>query len=187
MQQVHHQKSGVADNIDAAQFVVELDAVEQQEGLIVQDDVTRMQVAVALANKPAFLTRFHQRCEQLLLLLAPGLQCLQLGDQFCIAKQRTDLLEVLIKPVADAARRAKARVGHHRSQLVKTADILGQANDVACADQARIEHPVQHAVFVESAHFDRVLYRRRIGVQLTLSINTHDAEVKLGREATVKA
>jgi len=76
-QQVNIGEGDITGHVDPAQVFIEFDAVEHLYLLTDQDQISQVQVTMALAHQTGLLARAHQGCQLLVLRLRPAAQPLE--------------------------------------------------------------------------------------------------------------
>ena len=188
--QVHGQKGDVVDDVDPAQILVELDAVEQQRPGIRPGHVGEVDVAGAAAHKAALLALPDHRREGLAGGAGPFFQPGQLGCTGAPLHQRPKLREILQDRRNHRIRTTVGRVRCRRFRIsMQRRNPFGEGDQVPGVQPAGGQDPIELAVGGETAHLDRILERRvaiddrRVGAATDLCYG----QIKFFCELTVQA
>ena len=189
--QVHEQEGQIVDDVDPAQFVVELDTVKDRNLVVVaQQQIAQMQITVAFADPAAGLA-FGQawpqafgRCQ------GPVFQGMQLFAPGRISQPRSDVGKVVQHGLAHPFRGAKRQFGTgDGNAAMKRRQPAGQGVDVACFQLPGGQHPVEQRSLREAAHAHRVFDGRRDAGPWLLwtAADGHAIQVQFGCETAVQA
>ncbi len=187
--QVHHQEREVRGDVDAAQLVVELDAVDDREAVVLEQHVIEAQVTVTVAD-PAEL-------RPLVELPAPrrehrGVQSRGAGDQSLIAVAARECAQRRHRVVGPAAQRlGPVSADGDRRPLVELREADPEPVDRGRIGRAAREAGGERVGLVVAAHLDDVLDRVRVIAreQRGLVASEHEAaqaSVDVGRERAVE-
>ncbi len=189
--QIHGEEGGVRGDIDQAEGVVELNAVEQHHLVINDGGVAQVKIAMAFANEALLTALFEQWLQTADGRFGPveqGVQLLQIGR---FAEQRADLFEVLPHRRDYGFGSAERMVGGHPwGGQVELGDPLGQRIDVSVAQFSAGLHLGHQLRLGEFAHLQHVLDRLAGTIQLgrlDATGNRQHFQIKVGRQALVQA
>jgi len=189
--EIHDQKSDITENIDPAQFGVELDTVEQRHLVINQRYISEVKVSMALTYGAPLLPAQHQRHEPLVFGLCPLTHPFQLFDFIGDTQERTYMLEIFTDPVVNSLcltewsicrcyGRVAVKIGNALHQLVDMPDFKLSLLRQLTQQTARGKLPHTHCIF----QYRSVTAGPRI---LGRPGNSDNIQIDLRSEAAVKA
>ena len=160
-QQVHETESQVAQGVDVAQRVIELQRVKQHRRAVEPEHVAQVQITMHLAHMAGAAAQVHQAGQRGAALLGPALQR---GHGLLIGlalHQAGQFFQVLARPVAGGL--GAAVTGRRRHLLgMKSRHRLGQVVDHPARQLSPLGQPVKPLAVIKPAHVHRPVQHRRL-------------------------
>ncbi len=187
--QVHQEEGEVIGDVDARQFLVELDAVEEGRHAADQHHVAQVQIAVTVAHPPVPASSVEARLDE-------GEHRSRIARQACDVLGSPDPGRI----VQEAARVAVDHPRHARGAAprvvpgglrVEPCDGLPERRHQADVQRASRREPVQQRLLIEPAHADQPLDGLAMSAEGELAVGLpgdgHHIEVQLRGGAPVQA
>ena len=142
--QIHHEERHVAGDIDPTKGVIELNAVENDHGVVQQDYVPQMQISVAFAHETVALASYESGATGGKRALAPGFEFPGVGLPDRVIDGIEQVLKILLHGLIDSLWCPKAaRRVCRRNAGMKRAHLMGQGVDVRHLKLAGIDEMAQ--------------------------------------------
>ena len=190
MLQVHHRERNVADDIDPAHALVELDAVEKRDLVVDERNVPEVQVAVAFAHEPGRAPRLPGGAPGSMLPPRPALEGFEIGEVGGAVDPRAQLGEVGQRHVEHLPSGTPGLAGASaRRARMEARDGRGQRVDVRRRERPAREQCRQQRVLRKLAHLQRPFEHRACTADdwpLDAAGDGHDVEIEPGGGASIE-